>query len=77
MNALRNLWWELTVCGWRYTAIHVRERWLIRLAFWLPRSVVYWAFIRFVNAATECGSPDISCVDAMKRNADWYDWKRG
>lgn len=70
--SLRHYWWELRVCGWGYFAEASRRRFLIRVAFLLPKSIVYWAFIRFVNTATNCGSPDITCSEALKRNGDWY-----
>ena len=43
MNAIETIRWY----GWRHAPRIWREKLLIKLAFLLPKSLVYWAFIRF------------------------------
>jgi hypothetical protein len=71
---IKRFWFDITTpgFGWHDGLRTLRENILIKLSGMLPRALVYWAFVRFVNAATNCSSPDISCIEAMKRNGDWY-----
>lgn len=71
---MRRFWWNVTTpgFGWRYALRTARRDLLIGISRRLPKAVVYWAVVRFVNAATSNGCPDITVMEAMRRNAGWY-----
>lgn len=58
------LWW------WRWQ--NWREQLAIKLAWRLPKRVVYWAFVRMAthDAGNENPAED-TIMDVLKRNADW------
>lgn len=49
-----------------------RERWMLRIVWWLPRSIAYWCAVRvFAHATTgEYGNtivPELTAMEALKR----------
>jgi hypothetical protein len=46
-----------------------REQLLISLAWLLPKSLCYWAFIRMATSRSEAHH---TVTDVLAANADWY-----
>lgn len=59
-------WWILTWLWPHQARYWFRERLPFRLAWWLPRKVAYFAFIRVYAVLGECGDEYIAACRAWE-----------
>ena len=72
MESTEKYYYWLHWHNYKYEIMKMRERALMRIAWALPRSIVYWCSIRLVCNATQGehsaqAVPDLTAMDALER----------